>query len=201
MPEILLPARILRRFVEALDTNLGAEAFSAVLEKAGLPPEWAQPEHLGPLDETRAAEIYARLQAALRTYYGRGARGILTRIGAKLWTVMLNEAPFALRTQAPLVRRLPLGLRRKAALELLARILSARENDLTVHTLDVNLLVVDHASPSTLGRSESAPICYVTLGLLREALYWAEGTEHDIEETTCRAAGAAECKFKITIGA
>ncbi|MFZ5880700.1 MAG: V4R domain-containing protein [Chloroflexota bacterium] len=201
MPEILLPARILRRFVEALDTNLGAEAFSAVLEKAGLPPEWAQPEHLGPLDETRAAEIYARLQAALRTYYGRGARGILTRIGAKLWTVMLNEAPFALRTQAPLVRRLPLGLRRKAALELLARILSARENDLTVHTLDVNLLVVDHASPSTLGRSESAPICYVTLGLLREALYWAVGTEHDIEETTCRAAGAAECKFKITIGA
>jgi len=201
LPEVRLPARILRRFVEALDSNLGAEAFSAVLEKAGLPPEWAQPEHFGPLDDARSAEIYARLQAALRTYYGRGARGILMRIGAKLWAALLSEAPFALRTQAPLVRRLPLALRRKAALELLARILSAREGDLAIHTLDVNLLVVDHASPSALGQSESAPICYVTLGLLREALYWAVGEEHDIEEINCRAAGAAECKFKIIIGA
>ncbi|MBI5297503.1 MAG: hypothetical protein HY869_18645 [Chloroflexi bacterium] len=200
MPESLLPARVMHRFVETLASSLGVDTFAAVLEKAGLPPEWAHPEHFGPLDDARAAEVYARLQAALRTYYGRGARGILMRIGAKLWGTLLNEAPFAIKTQAPLVRRLPLGLRRKAALDLLARLLSAKENDLTVHTLDRNLLFVDHAAPTALGQSESAPTCYVTLGLLRETLFWAVGEEHDIEEITCRATGAADCKFKITIG-
>lgn len=201
MREALLPARILNRFVEALSSTLGADSFSAVLEKAGLPPEWSQTEHFGPLDNARAAEVYARLQAALRTYYGRGARGILMRIGAKLWGTLLNEAAIPLKAQAALVRRLPLGVRRKAALELLAHMLGAVDNDLTVHTLDMNLLFVDHAAPTALGQSESTPICHVTLGLLREALYWAVGEEHDIEEISCRAVGAADCKFKITIGA
>lgn len=199
-PEILISPRFMRRFVEMLSTTLGAVSLSAVLEKASLPPEWARPEHFGPLDEVRSAQAYARLQAALRTYYGRGARGILLRIGGKLWQPLLDDAPLALKTQAALVRRLPLGLRRKSTLELLARLVAARDGDFTIHTLDLNLLFVDHKAPSTLGQSEATPICYVTHGLLREALFWAVGEEHDIEEISCRAAGAADCKFKITLG-
>jgi predicted hydrocarbon binding protein len=200
MCEALIPLRVLHRFVETLVKDLGADKLAAVLEKAGLPPKWSHPEYFGPLDDARAADVYARLQAALRTYYGRGARGILMRVGASLWEPLLSDAPFAIKTQVPIVRRLPLGLRRKTTLDFLARLLSAKDGGLTVHTLDTNLLFVDHASPSTLGQSESAPICFVTLGLLREALYQAVGEEHDIEETTCCAAGAADCKFKITLG-
>ncbi len=200
MPEALFPARILRRFVDALSTDLGHETLSAVLEKGGLPAEWAHAEHLGPLDEARAADSYARLQTALRTYYGRGARSILLRIGANLWPHLLNGASLGLKTQATLVRGFPMGLRRKPALELLARLLSTKSGNITVHTLDLDLLFVDHASSATLSPSESAPICYVTQGLVREALFWAVGAEHDIEETSCCATGAADCKFKITIG-
>ena len=45
MPEALFPACILRRFVDALSIDLGHEAPSAVLEKGGLPTEWAHAEH------------------------------------------------------------------------------------------------------------------------------------------------------------
>ncbi len=200
MPEALWPPRTLHRFVDALSTDLGQDTLSVVLEKAGLPPEWAHPEHLGPLDELRSAQAYARLQAALRTYYGRGARGILRRIGGKLWEPLLNDASFVLKSQAMFVRGMPSSLRRKPILDVLARLLSVNDGDLTVHTLDLDLLLVDHASPTTQGQSDPAPVCFVTQGLVREALYWAVGEEHDIEETSCRAAGATDCEFKITAG-
>ena len=66
---------------------------------------------------------------------------------------------------------LPVNARRKPALELLARLLADRRGDVTVHTLDLDLLLADKTSPGTLGQSEPEHICYVTLGLLRECLY------------------------------
>jgi predicted hydrocarbon binding protein len=66
--------------------------------------------------------------------------------------------------------------------------------------MDLDLLLADKTSPGTLGQNESEPICYVTLGLLRECLFWATGQEHDIEEISCRANGAQACEFKIIVG-
>ncbi|MCQ3937167.1 MAG: hypothetical protein DPW18_08985 [Chloroflexi bacterium] len=194
------PVRLLRRFVETLSDEIGQDTFSAVLSKAGLPREWAKPEHLSALNDVQAAEEYARLQSALRTYYGRGARGILLRIGASLWRHLLADSSFGIRAQASLLRGLPKSFRRRQALELLARILAAKRGDITVHTLDLDLLLVDQASPTTLNQTDDAPVCFVTHGLIRECLFWAVGEEHDIEERACGAMGARRCEFKITIG-
>ncbi|MCX6058365.1 MAG: hypothetical protein NTW69_09460 [Chloroflexi bacterium] len=200
MTEAAFPVRVMRRFVETLSSEIGHETFSAVLSKAGLPEKWTHPEHFVALDEVHTAQAYARLQNALRTYYGRGARGILIRIGSKLWQHVLDDSSFGIKTQAMLIRGLPKSLRRKPALELLARILSTIEGTVTVHTLDLDLLLVDQTSPTTLDQSDDAPICFVTLGLIRECLYWADGQEHDIEERACLANGAGQCEFKIIIG-
>src|SRR5436190_1598167 len=108
----------MHKFVTTLSTELGADTFSAVLSKAGLPREWAQAAHFSALDDIRTAQAYSTLQAALRTYYGRGARGILIRIGTKLWAPLLNGASFGMKAQAMLVRSFPVALRRKASLEL-----------------------------------------------------------------------------------
>jgi predicted hydrocarbon binding protein len=86
-------------------------------------------------------------------------------------------------------------------LDLLAGILGASRGDIMVHTLDLDLLLVDQTSPTTLGQKDDSPICFVTLGIVRECLYWATGEEHDIEERACQAMGAHQCEFKITIGA
>jgi len=194
------PARIMHKFVEALSEDIGQDAFSAVLQKAGLPKEWAQPAHFIGLDDSGAAQAYSRLQSAFRKYYGRGARGILMRIGAKLWIRLLDDSTFGFRAQAAFIRGIPKSLRRKPTLDLLGHFLSADPGIVTVHTLDLDLLLVDQTSPSTLDQLEQTPICYVTLGLIRESLFWANGHEHDVEERACRAQGARQCEFTITLG-
>ncbi|MFN8412226.1 MAG: 4-vinyl reductase [Anaerolineales bacterium] len=200
MTERSFPANVMRQFVDTLSAELGHDTLSAVLSKAGLPVEWAHAAHFGALDDIRTAQAYARLQAALRTYYGRGARGILLRIGTKLWGRLLSDATFGLKTQSAVIRGLPKSLRRKPVLDLLAKLLSSSSSDITVHTQDLDLLFVDHVSPTTIDQKHEEPICYVTLGLIRESLFWATGQEHDIEEHTCRALGGSQCEFKITAG-
>ncbi len=200
MTQVVFPAQVMRQFVEALSSEVGHDTLSAVLSKAGLPEEWAHSAHFSALDSIQTAQAYARLQAALRTYYGRGARGILLRIGAKLWSRLLDDAGLGTKAQSSLIRGLPKAIRRKPALELLAKFLGVKTGDSTVHSLDLDLLFVDHVSAAASNQTDDEPICFVTLGLIRECLFWAVGQEHDIEERACRALGAQQCEFKITIG-
>jgi hypothetical protein len=198
--ERTLSSRFLHQFVETIASELGQENLSTVLEKAGLPPEWSNSARWGSSSDTSAAEAYASLQKAVRTYYGRGARSILMRVGSGLWPRLLDDAPLTLKVQFKLVHGLPVTTRRKATLELLARLLGNHRSDVTVHTVDLELLLVDHASPGTVGQSETEQICFVTLGLLRECLFWATSQEHDIAENSCRANGEEICEFKISVG-
>lgn len=200
-PSVQFSPRLMKRFVEMLSQEVGRDTYHSVLSKSDLSHDWRLPEFFLAMDGKQAAEAYANLQSALRTYYGRGARGTLLRIGTKLWEPVLSDASLGIKAQSALVRGLPKSLKRKPALELLAGILGTNRGDITVHTLDLDLLLVDQTSPTTLGQKDDSPICFVTLGMIRECLYWATGEEHDIEERACRAMGAHQCEFKITIGA
>lgn len=200
MSETTFSNRILRRFVEAAAVELGADQFHAMLALAKLPSEWTKSKVFLKMDSADSAKAYASLQAALRTYYGRGARGVLLRVGQRLWNFVLEDATLGDRTQAALIRRLPLNTRRrKATLEFLARLIGAQSGDITVHTLDLDLLFVDHASPTTEGQPASHPICFVTLGLIRESLLWATGKQFDVDEISCKAMGKDTCEFRITV--
>jgi len=106
----------------------------------------------------------------------------------------------AAKAQAGLLRSLPKSMRRKPALEMLAGMIGAKRGDVSVHSLDLDLLLVDSASPATIEQKDHMPICYVNQGLTRECLFWATGEEHDIEERACKAMGSNQCEFKITIG-
>jgi len=201
MRSALFSPRNMTRFIGLLSAEIGRDTYHAVLSKSELSDDWQSPEFFLTLNGTEAAGAYAKLQSALRTYYGRGARGILMRIGTKLWEPMLNESSFAVKTRAVLIHGFPKPMKRKPALDLLAVLFGAGKGDITVHTLDLDLLLVDRASPTTLGQTDDTPICFVTLGLIRECLFWATGEEYDIEEHACRATGTHQCEFKITIGA
>lgn len=200
MSEPALSSRILVRFVETAAVELGADPFNRMLALSKLPTEWNQPDAAREMNDLEAARAYASLQAAMRTYYGRGARGILLRVGQRMWHRLLQDAALTGKAQAAVIRRLPLNVRRKQALELLARFLSAGPEDITVHTLDLDLLLADHVSPTTIGIQEKSTVCYVTQGLVGESLYWATDQRHDVEETSCRAHGENACEFKITLG-
>jgi predicted hydrocarbon binding protein len=191
-------SRILRRFVEITALELGADQFATMLALSKLPVEWAKPETFNKMDGVESATAYASLQAAMRTYFGRGARGVLLRVGQRLWNSILEDASLGNRGQAAMIKVLPANARRKSTLELLSRFLSGKPGDVTVHTLDLDLLLVDHASPTTNGYHESSSICFVTQGLVRESLFWATQQGHDVEEIACKARGDNNCEFKIT---
>jgi predicted hydrocarbon binding protein len=192
--------RILRRFVETVAVELGVDQFHAMLALAKLPPGWANPQTFLKTNPVEAAQTYASLQSAMRTYYGRGARGVLLRVGQRLWNLLLEDAALIGKAQAALIKRLPMSTRGKSTLEMLARSIASQSGEITVHTLDLDLLLVDHASPATQGQRDSHPICFITQGLIRESLFWATGQNFDVEETSCKAMGQATCEFKITAG-
>ena len=200
MSDLKFSNRIVKRFAETVAAELGADQFPVMLGLASLPPEWANTEAFLKMDATTSATTYAALQAAMRGYFGRGARGVLLRVGQRLWDRLLEDGSFGIKAQAAIIKRLPLNSRRKPAADLLAKILGAQAGDITVHTLDLDLLLVDHASPSTQAQSDSNPICFVTQGLIRESLFWSTGLTVDVEETACKAQGHHACEFKITTG-
>ncbi|MEW6085280.1 MAG: 4-vinyl reductase [Chloroflexota bacterium] len=200
MGELRFSNRIVKRFAETVARELGTDQFPVMLGLSKLPAEWSKPEAFLKMDALASAKAYASLQAALRAYYGRGARGVLLRVGQRMWNLLLEDAALGSRAQAAFVRRLPLHTRRRPTLDLLAKFLSASSGDITIHTLDLDLLFVDRASPTASGQNESAPICYVTQGLIRESLFWGTGAAYDVEETACKAHGHHACEFKITAG-
>ena len=88
----LLPIHFFRLFLETLDAELGPKTLAMVLEKADLDPALIDPQTVSHLTSAAAAETYARIQHALRVYYGRGARSTLVRIGRILWGRLLETA-------------------------------------------------------------------------------------------------------------
>ena len=195
----LLPVRFFRLFLDTLTAEIGHDALVVILEKADLPADLADPQAVSRYTSQSAAETYARVQKAVRVYYGRGARGTLVRIGRLLWARLLETASISERTMAQFVRTLPPAMRRKAALELLARFMREKLTGVTVHNLDLDLMLVDYGSAANRGQTEANPVCYVTLGLIQENLFWATARDHDVEEVSCRAAGSDDCEFKIKL--
>lgn len=103
MSEIKFSSRILRRFAETIALELGADQFNAMLSLANLPAEWKTPDVFLKLNPYDSAHVYAALQTAMRTYFGRGARGVLLRVGQRLWHNLLDDAALGIKAQAAVV--------------------------------------------------------------------------------------------------
>lgn len=191
---------LLRQFIELTIQEVDAEMINLILAMANLPASLIEQQSLRTMDAAQAAETFASLQQALRMYYGRGARGLLLRIGRQLWDNMMEHASLTDKAQLQVARALPVPSRRKRVLEMVAGWMQMYKGSTSVHLLDIDLLVVDRGSATTQGQSHAEPICYVTLGLIQGALFWATGIEANVTEIACRAMGAPACEFKIKIG-
>jgi predicted hydrocarbon binding protein len=196
-----IPPRILKSFAQTALAEVGNDTMRSLVSKAGLGVALADALAPARFSPEQSAELYASLQAAFREYYGRNARNLLTRIGRRMWQSLMQEASLVEKAQAQLVRAIPLNLRRKPALEYLVGFLRTDVSAVTVHSLDMDLMLEDQFSPITLGQQDRTPICALTVGMIQETLYWAMGKEHDVEEVACRAAGAQDCEFHIRTGA
>jgi predicted hydrocarbon binding protein len=190
----VFPQQLFKIFLEESAKELGSDSLARIVDKAGFPVTLAETGQA-----TDPARAYATIQQAMRLYFGRGVRGISMRIGRRMWNAIVPTMPIADKIQAKGLKLIPPESRPKPALELLARNLRGSGGIISIHTLDLDLLLMDSSSPSTLDQQSDSPICYVTLGLVREALFWATEKEFDVEEIACRAKGDDSCDFKVTM--
>lgn len=193
-----LPKNFLVHFILALNNDLGQDTVQMILLKAGLDAGLANPKPAFRLDADSAIRTYLDMQAATHSYFGRGARGILLRIGRLLWPMFLADASLPTRAYAQTIRLLPVSMRLKPSLELLAGFLRGDEvGQVTVHSLDMDWMLADKNFAPLDTDARNSLSCYVTLGLIQECLFWACGREVDVTETSCRAKGGDACEFLI----
>lgn len=190
---LCLPNARVRRVLLGIQDVMGASGLATIVRQAGqtqyattLPPDNHQAELL--------AADYAALIQAIENYYGRGARGTLTRIGAAAFKELVRHRPWMRLARAGVYRFLPRRQQQRWVLGCLARDLGGR---VTVEVHQRRLRLVDHASAATLGRQREIEICWLTQGEIMEALQWATGREHAVTETACKAKGDPVCQFEI----
>ena len=138
-----------------------------------------------------SAEFF-RVLAAIRAYYGSGARGTLIRIGRTVWDRFVGKTLQGWIV-APLVRIVGARL----SLKMLADLMEKPDGDVSVHLLDRELIFVDTSSDATIDQEDDQPVCWYTIGLIQACVSWASGVERSVEEIACRAMGHEACKFRI----
>ena len=191
-----LSNRRVRRFMLAIQDVMGQSGLTTILRQAGLPRHASALPPANDEPGLQPAE-YAALLQAIENYYGRGARGTLTRIGYTCFDQLTADHRLQAAFYRFLFRLLPLRSRQLLALRWLARELAGRGGHVTVHVDDGRLNFVDHESDATVGRQRETEICWVTVGEIQEALKWSTGLEHDVNEVSCKAKGDAVCRFEI----
>jgi hypothetical protein len=198
-----LEPRLVCQLLRCLEAELGTFSLNALLRQSqvfaslssGTSLEerrllgWAQ-------DHPVLISQFAGLQAELRQFYGVGGRGALNRIGRSLWRLMVAEATVTERGHLLSLRVGPHTGRRKRLLEYLAQRLPSAGQPATVRTAGADLLLVDAFSLAE-AQPVAEPACWLVQGLIQEALQWATGQEHEVEEEACRAMGATACQFRV----
>jgi predicted hydrocarbon binding protein len=195
-PARRLSNRLAHCFFQAVETEMGLYGLHVMLQQAGLQ---RCVDHLPPVDDRVdvLATEFAAFQQHMRVYLGRGARGALNRIGHAAWLGLVDNAAVGWKFRVRALRWLPRAARARQALELLAAWLRQPDGKVSVHLLDIDLILMDQSSDTTYGQAAEEPICWVTLGMIQGALAWALGEECDVEEFACRALGAEACKFRV----
>jgi len=196
----VISTRMAQYLAEAAVQEVGRDKLPAALARVSLAMPALEHESIAGLSSTEVARLYASIQQGLRLFYGRGARGILTRMGRLQWEQFMAQATFREKAELEIARRLPVPARRRRVLDLVADRLREGGGVASVHTLDLDLLLVDRSGASTVNQEATESICWATIGMIREAMFWATGQEVDVDEIACKAAGAPACEFKIISG-
>ena len=191
-----LPNARMRRFMLAVQDSMGRSGLTTILRQAGLPHYVGNLPPNNNQTSLHAVE-YTALVQAIENYYGRGARGTLTRIGHAAFQQLVESQKFKAQLYQLLFRILPFQSRKRLALRWLAQEMSLPGGQVTVHLDDRHLAFVDRESDTTFGRGRDTEICWVTLGEIQEAVKWATGQEHEVSEMSCKAKGDPACRFDI----
>ncbi len=189
---------LVRQFLVASQEVMGEHGLNTVLRTSGLQRFVGNlpPDDLNPGVD---ALEYARLNEAIESFYGRGGRGMLRRIGKASFQYAIREQPALMGMAVAALRLLPQRQR-------ILFVLNNMVNALKKSNAQVNAWVDDSGGKIAFvestcaicnSRTSPKPICYLYLGSVGEAVRWASGIEFEIIETHCLAKGDEYCRFEI----
>jgi bacteriochlorophyll 4-vinyl reductase len=196
--EASLSNAIFRRTLIAAEEIVGKDDLNAVLYSAELSRivNKIPPDDLNP-GITQAE--YARLNEAIEYRYGRAGKGVLQRIGGKMFENTLKSQPTLLNLAGLTMRLLPKFQRVRFMLTSMSNALQSTNSSANaeVDEQDGTIAYVERSCAVCRGRQSDKPICHIHVGELRAAIRWAVGEGYEIRETSCIAMGAEACRFEV----
>ena len=190
---------LVRQALVAAQEVMGENGLNAVLRSSGLERFVGNfpPEDLNPSIQ---ASQYARFNAAIEEFYGRGGRGMLKRIGKASFEYGLREQSALIGVAAgAALKLLPERQRIKIILNQVAGALKKTNDQVEAWVDDSGERVAYLESTCAIchSRTSETPICHLYVGSIGEAVRWASGREHNIIETHCLAKGDPYCRFEV----
>lgn len=189
---------LVRQALVAAQEVMGENGLNAVLRTSGLERFIGNfpPNDLNPSIQ---ASQYARLNAAIEDFYGRGGRGMLKRIGKASFEYAVREQAALLGVAGVALKLLPERQRIKFILNSMVGALKKSNAQVEAWVDDSGERVAYLESTCAIcqGRTSQTPVCHLYVGSIGEAVRWATGREHEIIETQCIAKGDPHCRFEV----
>ena len=189
-----------RQALSATREVLGLKQLDGVLNQAGLERlvGLSLPDDQAPALTT---EEYARFLEAVANLISNphAGRKLLRRIGQAWFAGVQRGQPLIFGLAQPVLSLLPLNRRIRFVLEswVAALIRTNPGAEAWIEEASLGIAYVEHTCPACFARQSNQPMCYLTQGALDAAVHWASGKRHAVQETECRAAGPASCRFVI----
>jgi bacteriochlorophyll 4-vinyl reductase len=194
---VIVNALVRQALISAQEV-MGENGLNAVLRTSGLERYIGNypPNNLEPAIQT---SDYARLNEVIESFYGRGGRGMLRRIGKASFDYAVREQAALLGIAGVALKVLPVRQRIKFILNALVDALkkSNAQVDAWVEESGESFAYCDATCAICHGRHSSEPICHLYLGSIGAAVRWATGQDYEITETHCTAMGAPYCRFEV----
>ena len=198
-PQYFLPNKMGRIVFLAMEEVMGRNGVNAILNLARLQHRIGDYPPNNFAKEFSFNELGQVLQALDEMYGPRGGRGLARRIGQACFTFGIKDFGPMLGIADFTFRILPLGMKLKIGLEVLAQTF----NKFTDHVVRLGeddhyfYWIIERCSVCW-GRRSSSPCCHLAVGILEEGLYWVSGGKNFyVEETTCVAVGDSACTVVI----
>jgi predicted hydrocarbon binding protein len=199
LPTYYYPNKMGRIIFQAMEEVIGRSGVNTVLSLASFN---RYIENYPPANNDLSVPFDA-ISGSMRTleemYGPRGGRGLALRVGRASFQHGLREFGPLFGLTDLTFRLLPLQIKLKTGANSFAEIFN-KHSDQRVHVEFDEKYIYWHIDrcPVCWGRHTSAPVCYLAVGVLQEALYWVSGGKFfHVEQTSCIASGNPTCTIVI----
>jgi bacteriochlorophyll 4-vinyl reductase len=197
--DLVIVNALMRQALVAVKEVMGKNGLNAVLRMSSLEQ---YVDNLPPddLDPSVKSSDYARLNEAIESFYGRGGRGMLRRIGKASFQYAVREQSALLGLAGVALKLLPRKQQIRFILNSVANALKKTNPQVQVEVeeADNRFAYVARTCSVCYGRQSDKPICHLYVGSIGEAVRWATGQAYQVQETQCIAKGDPYCRFEVT---